>query len=130
MSKKRDKARERKRTRWESTKRQVLHEVRQTISLGPDEFIPDAVLLAEVDGYVRPDRGGSWDVDHRLEPREQWFGFRLIGLAPTEKERLALGRELASGWSGTVPFGLGPSTASRRSPRSGRRRHRRSRSDG
>jgi hypothetical protein len=125
MSKKRDKARERRRRMWEEAKRCELTVARDRIGLGADEAIPDAVLLGEVDGYLPVHDPRRWEPDYRLEPRHQWFGFRLMGLADTEHERIALACRLRAIRSGTTPIGLGPGGPPRHSPAKGRRRNRR-----
>lgn len=126
MSAKRDKAKRRRRAAWEVAKRRELSHVRERIGLGPDATIPDEVLLAEVDGYI-PVPTGTWEPNYLLEPRRQWFGFRLLRLADTEDERNALARRLSTIRSGRMPLGMGPGRAPRRSPESGRSRNRRRR---
>jgi hypothetical protein len=126
MSKKRDKIRKRKRHIWEDVKRELLRRARQRIGLGPDEIIPDAALLAEVDHYL-PVHTGFGEPNYYSEPRHQWFGFRLIGLADSESERDALARRLRTIHSGRSRWGLGPGSAPRRSPAAARRRNRRRR---
>jgi hypothetical protein len=127
MSQKRDKVRERRRRIWEDAKLRELSEARHRIGLGADEVIPDAVLLAEVDHYL-PVQTGTWRPNYLLEPRQQWFGFRLMGVAYTEPHRQALARRLRAGprW-GRSPFGLGPDGPARCSPAAARRRNRRRR---
>jgi hypothetical protein len=124
MSTKRDRKRRRSRAAWEVAKRRELGRARKRIGLDPDETIPDDVLLAEVDGYLPP-HTRTWEPDYRLEPRHQWFGFRLIGIADTEPERNCLAQRVLAIRSGRMPLGLGPGGAPRRSPAMGRRRNRR-----
>lgn len=127
MSTKRDRIRQRTRAEWEVAKRDELARARQRIGLEPDQKIPDRVLLLEVDGYL-PTHTGTWEPDYRLEPRQQWFGFRLLGLADTERERSCLAGRLRLIPSGRSRIGLGPGRIARRSPAGGRRRNLRRRS--
>ena len=117
VSTKRDKAKRRRRAAWEVAKRRELTHVREQIGLGPDATIPDEVLLAEVDGYIPVDTG-TWEPNYFLEPRRQWFGFRLIGLADREDERSALSRRLSTIRSGRMLLALAPARcpAGRRAP--------------
>jgi len=119
---------ERRRALWAEVTQRLLSKARSTIGLEPDAIIPDAELLAEVERYLPlyPARGS--EIDARLRPREQWFGYRLLGVGHTHSARLDLAAQLRDGVAGGRPLGFGQrSSRGRRSPAAGRRRNLRNR---
>ena len=129
MSRRRDKIRARRRRLWDDTKRDLLREARAALGLQADELIPDAVLLAEVDGYVPPGPPKHGTLDYGVGRRKKWFVARLSGLANTDAERRALGSRFKQGPAGGLRWGLlGFADPARRSPQGadGRRPTRRS----
>jgi hypothetical protein len=70
--------------------------MRERMGLGPDETIPDVVLVREALGAFEPRHlaGARW-----------YMGFRLAGLADTQRERDAVALRMRER-RGPVPWGL------------------------
>ncbi len=128
MSQKRDRIKARGRKRWHEVMLGAIADVRSDLGLEPDEQIPDAVLLAEVDHYLTPTEAGR-KPDYRIEPRKWWLFLRLVRAADSEADRIRLASHIwpaghiREGQPGSIPWGFGPIRASRRSPGAGRRRN-------
>jgi hypothetical protein len=93
--------------RWDQQLTLTLGEVRVTAELQSDEVLPDAVLVAEAAHYVPADRPS-------VNAARQWFGWRLIGMADSDKEREGLALRVLD-QPARVPWGLmhGTSTPQR-----------------
>jgi len=122
MSKARRRHKKRREAYWLQLKRSALAKVRTRFGLDSDEVVPDEVLIFEVDHYL-PIHAPNGEAQFDLNVREQWFSFRLFGLANGEGERLQLADalDLRPG-IGRVSLGLNPSGPARRSEHSGRQR--------
>lgn len=66
---------------WDDALRQTIGSVRTQIGLEPDELISDATLLQEA---------RSQALDMNLRAAEQWFGWRLMGMANSTDEQAEL----------------------------------------
>jgi hypothetical protein len=97
--------------------------------LGPGvRSLADEVLLHEVDHYL-PTHSVAGKAQHFLQPREQWFGFRLLGLGDGDAERRALADRLRAEWShGDYAIDVPRSGPARRSEQAGARRNAKRRS--
>jgi hypothetical protein len=125
VSQRRNKFHARRRDLWEVAKRELLEDVRARLHLEPDEFIPDAVLLAEVDGYLPPGPPKNGSLNYGLGRRKRWFAYRLVGIGSTDEDRRVLAASLKAGPAGGLHWGLlGFAGPARRSPQAGRRRRR------
>jgi hypothetical protein len=123
VSQRRNKFHARRRELWEVSKDELLQDVRARLHLESDEFIPDAVLLAEVDGYLPPGPPKNGSLDYGLGRRKRWFAYRLIGIGVTDEDRRLLAANLKAGPAGGLRWGLlGFGGPARRSPQAGRRR--------
>lgn len=122
MTKQRDKTRARRNADWNVRSREQVTKARQNIGLDDDQYIPDEVLALEADHYL-PRSNPTGSLHHTLESREQWAGFRLIGIADTEEGRERLAARLSSAYSVNPNRSGGSGQGHRRSARSGRRRN-------
>lgn len=101
--------------KWDAALRRNLASVRAQIGLEPDAVIDDAALVAEARQRI-----GNWNI----RAAEQWFGWRLIGMAESEPEQDRLLGDLTS-LPHVVPWGLMHGTDSPQRSRRGQTQARR-----
>jgi hypothetical protein len=107
---------------WNEAARTRLANVRERLQVGPNEYLPDEVLLLEAREQFGPRTPPPGARFVRPAPRhaENWFAYRLMGLGETAEDRIWLYNFVRAGRPGRV-MGLAPSSRQRRGSRTRRR---------